>query len=168
MVAIVTGTNSRRSSLTGILDLAKQIVNQKTSTFEPEKFEDHYEAALTELINQKRSGRPITTKPLPKGENVVDLMDALKRSIANDCGPESSKGKKPRRAVAGQRKCCCLSAISALPRLRQRKRNLRRREPESEHDVGLKQVARQRRYSGSVRVLLALVRAGPQSENPIR
>jgi DNA end-binding protein Ku len=80
-----------------MLDFAKQIVNQKTSTFEPEKFEDHYEAALTDLINQKRSGRPITTKPLPKRENVVDLVDALKRSIANDRGPESSKGKKPRR-----------------------------------------------------------------------
>ena len=42
-----------------MLDLAKHIVNQKTSTFEPEKFEDHYEAALTELINQKRNGKPI-------------------------------------------------------------------------------------------------------------
>jgi len=36
-----------------MLDLAKHIVNQKASSFEPEKFEDHYEAALTELINAK-------------------------------------------------------------------------------------------------------------------
>jgi non-homologous end joining protein Ku len=84
-------------------DLAKHIVNQKTSTFEPEKFEDHYEAALTELINQKRSGKPITAKARPKGENVVDLMDALKRSIANDRGAEPSKGRKPRKAAAGQK-----------------------------------------------------------------
>ena len=73
-----------------MLDLAKHIVNQKTSRFEPEKFEDHYEAALTELINQKRNGKPIAAKARPKGENVVDLMDALKRSIANDRGVESS------------------------------------------------------------------------------
>jgi DNA end-binding protein Ku len=86
-----------------MLDLAKHIVDQKTSAFEPEKFEDHYEAALTELINQKRSGKPFTAKARPKGENVVDLMDALKRSIANDRGAEPSKGRKPRKAAAGQK-----------------------------------------------------------------
>jgi DNA end-binding protein Ku len=45
-----------------MLDLAKHIVNQKTATFDPAKFEDHYESALTELINQKRSGKPITAR----------------------------------------------------------------------------------------------------------
>jgi hypothetical protein len=42
-------------------------------------------------------------KARPKGENVVDLMDALKRSIANDRGAEPAKGKKPRKAVTGQK-----------------------------------------------------------------
>ncbi len=43
-----------------MLDLAQHIVvSQNTSTFEPEKFEDHYEAALTQLINQKRGGKRI-------------------------------------------------------------------------------------------------------------
>src|SRR5277367_6642328 len=36
-----------------MLDLAKHIVNQKAGRFQPGKFEDHYETALTELINQK-------------------------------------------------------------------------------------------------------------------
>jgi DNA end-binding protein Ku len=48
-----------------MLDLAKHIVNQKSGNFEPEKFEDHYETALIDLINQKRSGRPITPKERP-------------------------------------------------------------------------------------------------------
>ncbi|OKO87497.1 hypothetical protein AC629_13940 [Bradyrhizobium sp. NAS80.1] len=39
-----------------MLDLAKHIGNQKTGTFDPEKFEDHYETALVDLINQKRAG----------------------------------------------------------------------------------------------------------------
>jgi DNA end-binding protein Ku len=43
-----------------MLDLARHIVNQKSGTFEPEKFEDRYETALVELINSKRSGKPIT------------------------------------------------------------------------------------------------------------
>ncbi len=83
-----------------MLDLAKHIVNQKASTFEPAKFEDHYEAALAELINQKRNGKTIAAKPRPRGENVVDLMDALKKSLASEA---SSKGKKPRKASAGQK-----------------------------------------------------------------
>jgi non-homologous end joining protein Ku len=86
-----------------MLDLAKHIVNQKSATFDPEKFEDHYETALAELINQKRSGKPIAAKVRPKGENVFDLMDALKRSIANDRGAQPSKGRKPRKAAAGQK-----------------------------------------------------------------
>jgi len=84
-----------------MLDLAKHIVTQKTGEFEPEKFEDHYEAALAELINAKRNGKTVGAKPRPKGENVVDLMDALKKSIANDAQP--AKGKKPRKAAAGQK-----------------------------------------------------------------
>jgi DNA end-binding protein Ku len=43
-----------------MLDLAKHIVNQKSGSFEPEKFEDHYETALVDLINWKRAGKPIT------------------------------------------------------------------------------------------------------------
>jgi DNA end-binding protein Ku len=85
-----------------MLDLARHIVGQKSAMFEPEKFEDHYEEALTDLINKKRTGKAIAPKARPKGENVVDLMDALKRSIGRP--PESApKGKKPRKATAGQK-----------------------------------------------------------------
>jgi len=84
-----------------MLDLAKHIVTQKTAEFEPEKFEDHYEEALVELINAKRQGKTIGAKPRPKGENVVDLMDALKKSLATEAAVP--KGKKPRKASAGQK-----------------------------------------------------------------
>jgi DNA end-binding protein Ku len=60
-----------------------------------------YEAALADLINAKRSGKTIGPKPRPKGENVVDLMDALKKSLAREAA--ASKGKKPRKASAGQK-----------------------------------------------------------------
>jgi DNA end-binding protein Ku len=89
-----------------MLDLAKHIVNQKTGHFEPEKFEDQYEAALIELINQKRAGKPITPKDRPRGENVVDLMEALKRSVGGAASApkvSSKPTKKPRKAAHGQK-----------------------------------------------------------------
>src|ERR1700744_3821306 len=90
-----------------MLDLAKHIVNQKSGTFEPEKFEDHYETALVDLINQKRAGKTIRPKERPKGENVVDLMEALRRSVGGKSSPAPApakkSGKKPRKAAAGQK-----------------------------------------------------------------
>jgi DNA end-binding protein Ku len=91
-----------------MLDLAKHIVNQKSGRFEPEKFEDHYETALVDLINQKRAGKPITPKERPKGENVVDLMEALRRSVGGRAPETTAKSqgkaaKKPRKAAAGQK-----------------------------------------------------------------
>ena len=94
-----------------MLDLAKHIVQQKSGHFEPERFEDHYEAALTELINKKRNGEKITPASKPvSGDNVISLMDALKRSIAakpaetsKPAAAKAAKGKKPRKAAAGQR-----------------------------------------------------------------
>src|SRR5438128_5856109 len=43
-----------------MLDLAKHIVEQKSGHFEPQKFEDHYEAALQDLLSKKQKGMPIT------------------------------------------------------------------------------------------------------------
>jgi hypothetical protein len=89
-----------------MLDLARHIVDQKSGSFEPEKFEDHYETALVDLINQKRAGKAVRPKERPKGENVVDLMEALRRSVsgASEREPEAKrKPAKKRKAGAGQK-----------------------------------------------------------------
>src|SRR6187551_478448 len=49
-----------------MLDLARHIVEQKAAPFEPDKFEDHYESALIDLINRKRSGVRLPAKAAPK------------------------------------------------------------------------------------------------------
>jgi DNA end-binding protein Ku len=84
-----------------MLDLAKHIVDQKSGRFEPEKFEDHYETALVDLINSKRNGKPVTAKARPRGENVVDLMDALRKSIG--AASPAKPAPKSRKASAGQK-----------------------------------------------------------------
>ena len=60
-----------------MLDLAKHIVEQKSGHFDPSKFEDHYEAALQELLAKKK-GLPISSAQKRAPDNVIDLMDALR------------------------------------------------------------------------------------------
>ncbi len=87
---------------------------QKSGRFEPEKFEDQYETALIDLINQKRAGKPIVPKER-KGENVVDLMEALRRSVGGAAGETEAPKKatkKPRKAAAAQKEM--LRAARAL------------------------------------------------------
>jgi DNA end-binding protein Ku len=89
-----------------MLDLARHIVEQKSGSFEPDRFEDQYETALVDLINQKRAGKPITAKQRPRGENVVDLMDALRKSVGGAAAaPPASKKptKKSKKVEPGQK-----------------------------------------------------------------
>ncbi len=89
-----------------MLDLARHIVEQKSGSFEPDKFEDQYETALVELIDQKRTGKPITPKERPRGENVVDLMDVLRKSVGGAAAPmQAAKkpAKKSKKAAPGQK-----------------------------------------------------------------
>jgi DNA end-binding protein Ku len=89
-----------------MLDLARHIVETKSADFEPDKFEDRYENALVELLNQKRMGEPMRTaiKPRDTG-NVINLMDALRKSLDNGGNAAlATKGKPAKKSKAtGQR-----------------------------------------------------------------
>lgn len=78
-----------------MLDLAKHIIEKMTGKFEPEQFEDRYENALIELIRSKQKGMPIKPQPSHRQTNVINLMDALRRSVEGAKGePERAPVKK--------------------------------------------------------------------------
>lgn len=88
-----------------MLDLAKHIVEQKSGHFEPEKFEDHYETALQELLARKQKGQPMPTARKPAPSNVISLMDALRQSIKGAGKPASvAKPVKAKKAAKPRRK----------------------------------------------------------------
>ncbi|MEJ0075667.1 MAG: Ku protein [Alphaproteobacteria bacterium] len=76
-----------------MLALAEHILKQKMSHFDPEKFEDRYEDALSALIKAKRAGKEPPAAPEPKPSNVINLMDALRRSVGEKGG--KSRGAAP-------------------------------------------------------------------------
>jgi DNA end-binding protein Ku len=65
-----------------MLELASHIVSTKTGRFDPRKFEDHYEDALKELLKRKQSGKPIEPPARRESAQVINLMDALRKSVA--------------------------------------------------------------------------------------
>lgn len=84
----VPGTKPDRE----MVDLAVQLIEKKSGAFKPEKFQDHYASALKALIQDKLKGRKIVAheQERPKGGNIVDLMEALKKSVSASGGKASS------------------------------------------------------------------------------
>ena len=78
-----------------MLELASHIVRTKTGHFNPEKFEDHYEDALKDLLKKKQSGQKIEAPREPSPAKVINLMDALRRSVETERGTgERRKGER--------------------------------------------------------------------------
>ncbi len=67
-----------------MLDLAIHIVETKKGTFEPEKFQNHYEDALKDLIRKKQKGEKIERPKEASRGNVINLMDALRQSVKGE------------------------------------------------------------------------------------
>jgi DNA end-binding protein Ku len=78
-----------------MLTMAAQIIAQKSLPFAPDTFEDRYEEALLTLVRSKiAGGQPVITKAPERG-NVVNLMDALRRSIEEERRPPAPSLAKP-------------------------------------------------------------------------
>jgi DNA end-binding protein Ku len=100
-----------------MLKLAEHILDSKAADFDPSTFEDRYETALTEMLRKKQAGLPVPKEaPAAQPANVVNLMDALKRSLQKEGGgrtraaapapaPEKARpqAREPQRAAAARK-----------------------------------------------------------------
>jgi DNA end-binding protein Ku len=97
-----------------MIDLAEHIIDKKRAKFDPSKFDDRYENALLELIRAKKAGKKAPkAKAPPRPSNVINLFDALKKSLSSDVEADgrmaakasakakpSAKGAKPKASGA--------------------------------------------------------------------
>jgi DNA end-binding protein Ku len=87
-----------------MLKLATHILETKKGKFDPDKFEDRYEDALKALIKAKREGKEPPTLAEPKPSNVINLMDALRRSARSESAGERRTASRRSPAKAQTRK----------------------------------------------------------------
>jgi len=94
-----------------MIELASHIIDMKKGHFDPSRFEDRYQDALVELIKAKQAGRPAPTPVEQPRSNVVNLMEALRRSVESakpsieeptktERRPRTAKATTPRKAAA--------------------------------------------------------------------
>jgi Ku protein len=83
-----------------MLDLAEHILDTKAGHFDPAKFKDQYELALHKLVKRKAAGKKIEApQPEAEGGKVIDLMEALRRSLRGQAGHKASARSRAKRKV---------------------------------------------------------------------
>jgi DNA end-binding protein Ku len=92
--------------------VAKTIIERRAAEFDPEDFHDRYQDALRELVESKANGKGGTKKiaaaPPPK---VIDLMEALKRSLAEGGGTGAARPARRAKAAPDRRQATMLLPV---------------------------------------------------------
>ncbi len=94
-----------------LLDVATTLIEKKTGDFDISRFKDNYTSALRELVDRKakaKSTKKVTAgeeeEPVTTGDNVIDLMDALKKSLeTTDKGKSGTRKKKQTKKKAASK-----------------------------------------------------------------
>jgi DNA end-binding protein Ku len=90
----------------GEVELANQLIEQLSGDrFEPQKYEDEYRRAVLEAVDRKVSGEEVVVTPSSEPrEQIIDLVAALKQSLADKRGAPGKRVRKPARAKGGGEK----------------------------------------------------------------
>ena len=88
----------------GMIEIAEKIIAQQEGPFDPSQFVDRYEEALKKLIADKRKGHKPSAVAEPEDTNVVDLMAALRASLAGKGGGKTARPAKATPAPKAKRR----------------------------------------------------------------
>jgi DNA end-binding protein Ku len=86
---------SDRKLAPDMVDIAQEIINRMSGHFEPDSFTDRYEEAVVAMLQAKQAGQTFAVPEVPEPSNVVDIMDALKKSLQ---AAEAGNLRRPRAA----------------------------------------------------------------------
>ncbi|WP_197427450.1 Ku protein [Bradyrhizobium retamae] len=87
-----------------MMKLAQHIIRTKSADFDPAMLKDYYRSALVRVLRRKKAKRPAKVPPIkPSHENVINLMDALRRSIAAERSAKpATRGRSGKPATTGR------------------------------------------------------------------
>jgi DNA end-binding protein Ku len=101
------------------LALAKELIQRKAATFAPERFTDEYESALRAMVEAKVNHAPLSQdESAPRSAKVINLMDALRKSVKSDQAPATRKKGPARATAADSQKSLSLVKSAKSPRSR--------------------------------------------------
>jgi DNA end-binding protein Ku len=83
------------------IEMAKTLIENLAATFDPEKYHDRYRNELLDLLKKKAKGKPLPEPSEDEGGEVVDLMEALRQSVA---ATKKKRSAPARRKTSGAKK----------------------------------------------------------------
>lgn len=105
-----------------LVDLAEELINRKKAKFDPTKFDDEYSIAIQRLVKKKieRHGELVLEDqedPSPDyGDNVVSLVDALKKSLSKKQAVANDAEEAPAKKAAPKKRAAAAASVKAAPR----------------------------------------------------